>query len=158
MERRCPCAGAGCVPGPTSDKLFLKMMDKGQIRSREHSALQPQQNWCGPSQALTLRHSTITAVCFYPLRAPTTPPQALRLHSKHHAASTSLRRCNPHSATAAQRLTANRRIDSAADGLRYPSLQSAAGAQSIQPYRSINSNPVLHTQTTVSLLVSNSFW
>jgi len=36
------CAGAGGVPGPTSDQLFLKMMDKGPIRSREHSALQPQ--------------------------------------------------------------------------------------------------------------------
>ena len=43
------CAGAGGVPGPTSDQLFLKMMDKGPIRSREHSALQPQQNGCAPT-------------------------------------------------------------------------------------------------------------
>src|SRR5580700_145219 len=63
MERRCPmcqrgdpthsclplCAGAGCVPGPTSDQLFLKMIDKGPIRSREDSALQPRQNWCAPT-------------------------------------------------------------------------------------------------------------
>jgi hypothetical protein len=43
------CAGAGCLPGPTSDQLFLKIMDKGPIRSREHSALQPQQNGCAPT-------------------------------------------------------------------------------------------------------------
>lgn len=86
-----------------------------------------------PSNALALRHSTNTAVRFHSLRAPTTQPQVLRLYSKHRAASTCLPTFNPHSATAAQRLTANRRIGNAPDGFRCPFEQSAAQQQSV-PY------------------------
>ncbi len=134
------CAGAGSVPVPTSDQLFLKMMDKGPIRSREHSALQSQPELVCPDLPTHLLCATLRTPQYASIHFER------RLHNPRSFVFTQNIKLLPHLFVHAIPIAQPPRSSllqipvstMLRVGLHASRQQSAAGALSIQRYRFIN--------------------